>query len=91
MTDTTKRKPTTEIKVMTVEPDPTRFKSIGMIQFLGAKEDELKAMKYLQKEAKKLGADAIYYQQEQFQKWVGFTPTIAVKYKATLFVSGESK
>lgn len=86
MTDTTKRQPTTNVEILLSAPDTKTYKSIGALQFLGAKEDELKAIKFLQKEAGKSGAEAMYLQQEQFQKWVGFTPTIAVKYKAILFV-----
>ena len=86
MTDTTKRQPTTNVQLLPSAPSDKDYKSIGVLQFLGAKEDELKAIKFLQKEAGKAGADAMFLQQEQFQKWVGFTPTIAVKYKAILFV-----
>lgn len=86
MTDNTKREPTTNVQILSSAPNDQAYKSIGVVQFLGAKEDELKAIKFLQKEAGKAGAEAIFVQQEQFQKWVGFTPTIAVKYKAVLFV-----
>lgn len=86
MTDTTKRQPTTNVQLLSSAPSDKDYRSIGVLQFLGAKEDELKAIKYLQKEAGKAGADAMFLQQDQFQKWVGFTPTIAVKYKAILFV-----
>ena len=86
MTDTTKRQPTTNVELLPSAPSEKEYKSIGVLQFLGAKEDELKAIKFLQKEAGKAGAEAMFLQQEQFQKWVGFTPTIAVKYKAMLFV-----
>ena len=86
MTDTTKRQPTANVQLLSSAPGEKEYKPIGVLQFLGAKEDELKAIKFLQKEASKAGAEAMYLDQEQFQKWVGFTPTIAVKYKAFLFV-----
>ena len=86
ITDTNKRVPTTNVQILSSMPKDGPFKQIGILQFLGPKEEELKATKYLQKEARKAGADAMFLEQEQFQKWVAFIPTTAVKYKAYLFI-----
>ena len=87
VTDTTKRTATMNVQILSSKPKDEAYKQIGIIQFLGPKEDELKATKYLQKEARKAGADAMFLEQEEFQKWVAFIPTTAVKYKAHLFVT----
>jgi type IV pilus biogenesis protein CpaD/CtpE len=60
--DTTKRKPTTTLQVFKDGEKPAKpFKEIAEQSFLGARQDEFKALRHFIEEAKQMGADAIIF------------------------------
>lgn len=83
--DDIKRNPTQTVEMVSGDQIGPSEKKFAIIEFLGAKEDEFKAIRYLTAQAKKAGAKKMVITQEEFQKWVGWAPTVAVKYKAHLY------
>ncbi len=83
--DNTKRPPTENVQLIESKEVADKSSQFAVIEFIGSKEDEFKAIRYLTKEAKKMGATKMLITQESFQKWVGFTPTVAVKYQGHLY------
>lgn len=60
--DSTKRERTTSIELIPISVLPTRpYKKIALLQYTGPSQVELDAMNYFRDEAKKLGGDAVIF------------------------------